>query len=80
MVIAPFLFALGDYNSFFLGYVIIDSMNQAILFIIYEFIVIFSIATLSLRNRDFTSHIQIESEKFREHKDYFLLLFYCVFL
>lgn len=81
MVIAPFLFALGDYNSFFLGYVIIDSMNQAILFIIYEFIVIFSIATLSLRNRDFTSHIQIESEKFSgTQRLFFIIILLCFFI
>ncbi len=62
MVVAPVLFAMGGYKSFFVNCISIDNMNNAVLYIIYEYVLIFLISNLSLRNRRFDLFNEINTE------------------
>ena len=46
MVITPLCFALGGFNSFFNGYLLINNNNEAVLFMIYEYICIMTMISL----------------------------------
>lgn len=81
MVLSPLLFAIGGYQSFFYGYTSIENINIAILFMIYEYIIVFFITTLSLRNRNFCFYTDIESEKYSGSKRLlFGVIIICIFI